>query len=296
MPNAPLFADIELGRRIESGWVWTAVESARVYGENQTEREVAAERIGLGGATYFGPGSPLSQAMGFGLDGPVGDDLLDRLEGFYDQRGNATSIEVASLADPAFLPKLSARGYRIAEQTHMLARSLVDPTPTQPGERDEKAAAIVVERVGGPERLDAWSRVVLGGFFEGEGAPPPEIAEVMTALISAPGSSAWLASLHDGGASIPAAGASLLVHGGVGLLAGDATLPRYRGRGAQASLILARLSAAIEAGCDLAAVCVNPGSASQRNYERLGFRLIHARTLMVRDPSPNARASSTSPP
>lgn len=288
MENDPTFADAELVRRIESGWVWTAVESALAYARGRPERGVAVERIGRGGATYYGPGSPLSQAQGIGLDGPVADEVLDQLEAFYDRRKNATSIEVASLADPSFLPKLSARGYRIAEQTHMLARSLVHPASHFPRDADTAISTINAERVNGSEQLKAWSNVVLRGFFDEEGSPPIELAEVMTALTSAPGSSAWLATIDEGGAPIPAAGASLLVHGRLGLFAGDATLPRYRGRGAQTRLILARLSASIAADCDLAAVCVNPGSASQRNYERHGFRLVHARTLMVRDPSPHA--------
>lgn len=281
MWNESSFADLELVRRIETGWTWTGVESALAFGRNRPDRDVAVERIGRGAATYYGPGSPLSQAQGFGLDGPVGDDVLDRLEAFYDHRRNATNIEVASLADPAFLPRLSARGYRVAEQTHMLARRLDGAVTTA-------ATAILVERVGGAERLEEWSRVVLRGFFEDEEDPPQEISEVMTALTSAPGSSGWLATIDHEGVATPAAGASLLIHDGLGLFAGDATLPRFRGQGAQAALILARMAASIEADCRLAVVCVNPGSASQRNYERQGFRLVHARTLMVRDPSPKS--------
>jgi hypothetical protein len=34
---------------------------------------------------------------------------------------------------------------------------------------------------------------------------------------------------------------------------------------------------AVSRGCDLAMVCIEPGSASQRNAERQGFRIAYTR-------------------
>jgi hypothetical protein len=64
----------------------------------------------------------------------------------------------------------------------------------------------------------------------------------------------------------------------VALFAGAATIPGARNRGAQRALLDARMRHAFHAGCDLAMMCAAPGSASQRNAERLGFRIAYTRT------------------
>jgi GNAT superfamily N-acetyltransferase len=80
-----------------------------------------------------------------------------------------------------------------------------------------------------------------------------------------------------------AGGAATNYHEGAAALCGDATLPRFRGRGVQTALIARRLRDAREAGCDLAIACVIPGSGSHRNYERLGFRLAYMRVNVMRN-------------
>ena len=54
----------------------------------------------------------------------------------------------------------------------------------------------------------------------------------------------------------------------------------HRNLGMQHALIAARLAAALAAGCDLAVVHTEPGSPSQRNVERLGFRLAYTKVTM----------------
>ncbi len=67
------------------------------------------------------------------------------------------------------------------------------------------------------------------------------------------------------------------IHEGVALLAGASTVPEARRRGAQLALLDARLAYAAERGCDIAMMCAQPGSASQRNAERQGFRIAYTR-------------------
>lgn len=59
----------------------------------------------------------------------------------------------------------------------------------------------------------------------------------------------------------------------------------FRGRGVQTALLHHRLALAAAAGCDLATVQTQPGSASQRNVERQGFRLAYTKATLVRDPA-----------
>jgi GNAT superfamily N-acetyltransferase len=71
----------------------------------------------------------------------------------------------------------------------------------------------------------------------------------------------------------PIATGSMSSHGGVLLLSGASTLPHARGRGAQRALLGARLRYGHQLGCDLATMGASPGSTSQHNAERQGFRV-----------------------
>jgi hypothetical protein len=71
--------------------------------------------------------------------------------------------------------------------------------------------------------------------------------------------------------------ASLVIANGVGLLAGSSTIAEWRRRGAQRALLECRLQCATQAGCDLAMICAEPGSSSQRNAERAGFQIAYTR-------------------
>ena len=73
------------------------------------------------------------------------------------------------------------------------------------------------------------------------------------------------------------AAAAVSLHDGVALLAGASTIPTARRQGAQLALLETRLRYAAAEGCDLAMICAQPGSASQRNAERQGFRIAYTR-------------------
>ena len=68
-----------------------------------------------------------------------------------------------------------------------------------------------------------------------------------------------------------------MIHEGVALLAGASTIPSARNRGAQRALLEARLRHAASQGCDLAMMGASPGSTSQKNAERQGFRIAYTR-------------------
>ena len=64
---------------------------------------------------------------------------------------------------------------------------------------------------------------------------------------------------------------------------GAGTLAEFRGRGLQTALLRARLAAAAEAGCEYAVVVTQGGTASQRNCERLGFRVAYSKVTAIKD-------------
>jgi len=101
------------------------------------------------------------------------------------------------------------------------------------------------------------------------------------AAVAIPGRS-FLTAFVDGK---QAGTGELRITDGVGWLSADTTLPRFRGRGVQQSLQRARLAMAREAGCDLAVTESAPGSGSQRNMERLGFRVVYTRVDAAAPPA-----------
>ncbi|MEI9813544.1 MAG: hypothetical protein WDO18_13260 [Acidobacteriota bacterium] len=83
-------------------------------------------------------------------------------------------------------------------------------------------------------------------------------------------------------AGMPGAAGSLWIHGGIGLLAGSATITQMRRKGLHAALLAERLRYAAANGCDLAMMVAEAGSESQRNAERKGFRIAYTRTKWMR--------------
>lgn len=72
---------------------------------------------------------------------------------------------------------------------------------------------------------------------------------------------------------VPVAMAVLAVCDGLGYLANAATLPEFRGRGAQSALIARRIADAEAEGCELVVSQCVPGGTSHRNLHRAGLRV-----------------------
>jgi hypothetical protein len=176
---------------------------------------------------------------------------------------------------------LSRRGYRAVEQTHVLVRPI---GPNEPKEmsrslRDERAEAAALGVTVAPVRPDevvTWAESVLRCFFDDPAEVPGSLLEGAIAMASIPAVSGWLARV-DGRI---AGGGALVMHNALALICGDGTLSEFRTQGVQTALLRARLDRARRAGCDLAVICTQPGSSSQRNAERQGFQVVYARTLM----------------
>jgi len=77
--------------------------------------------------------------------------------------------------------------------------------------------------------------------------------------------------------SPPGQHAMTAIGGDVALLAGAATIPSARRQGAQLALLEERLRYAATHGCTVAMMVSLPGSGSQRNAERHGFRIAYTR-------------------
>src|SRR4029077_19122462 len=75
----------------------------------------AVERIAGGFAIYCGAGSPVTQAVGLGLEGADSEEEFDRLEDFYRSRKEPVRVETCPLADASLVRHFGERGYRVTE-------------------------------------------------------------------------------------------------------------------------------------------------------------------------------------
>src|SRR5262249_33433910 len=149
-----------------------------------------------------------------GMNGPIKEDELARMERFFKERETSTQIEVASLADPSLLPALCRRGYTIAEQTHCLVLEGRDwPSPAPGGSSALWPGDVAVVRVE-QDGLEAWVDILLNCFFEPPEVAPPTLREGALSMVQVPGVTAWTAKI--GGQ--PAGGGSLVIHDGLALI------------------------------------------------------------------------------
>lgn len=262
----PLRTDLALSQRLEGAEAHAniAFVEARALvrpDSGATWREVAGTR-----AMFDGVGSPITQTFGLGLFAPAAEGDLASIERFFGERGSAVYHEVSPIADPALLAMLPARGYRPIELSTVLWLPL--------GAHAVPAAAAGTPRTWHitPGEESLWASTAAAGWSD-----TPGLEEFMLdfgAVTSrARGVHCFLAGLE--GEVVGAA--AFARHEGVAVLAGASTRPEWRRRGAQGALLDARLRYAVEQGCDLAMVVAQPGSTSQLNAERHGFRIAYTR-------------------
>ncbi|HMD41294.1 MAG TPA: GNAT family N-acetyltransferase [Candidatus Acidoferrum sp.] len=266
-----LALDLELARRIELAEAQAAVECAEALERFRTGSGAAVRRVAGGFAVYCGKNSPITQAVGMGLDGPVSGEEFDRLEEFYRSREETVRVETSPLVDPSFIEHFGQRGYRVTEFSNVMARPVSeDETCPEPPE------GVTVEKVG-KDQIDLWTLTVSQGFAD-KFPVSQELLEVMKMFAFGPKTECYLARV-DGKI---AGGGTLALHDGVAGLFGASTLPVARKRGVQTALLQRRLARASQAGSDLAVSLAQPGSVSQRNIVRQGFRVLYTRVKFER--------------
>jgi GNAT superfamily N-acetyltransferase len=266
------FVDLNLARRLEMAEANAGKECAKALQRMQPDFPVAVEEIGGGIAVFAGVDSPVTQAIGVGLNGSVTDEELDRLEEFFRSRGTPAAIELCPLVEMSLYERFAKREFRLLEVSNVLFRDV---------HVAEKFATVVsdgvVVRAATDDEAKLWTRTVAQGFAEHFPVTEPML-EVMEGFFHRESACSLLA-LVDGEA---AGGAAVSAREGVCGLFGASTLPAFRRRGVQSALLVARLAWALERGCDVACSIAQPASISHRNIERFGFRVAYTRTKLIR--------------
>lgn len=262
-----IFSDIGLARRLEraEGHAGSRYVEARA----RVSPASGAEWIEVAGvyAMYDGARSPITQTFGLGIFQPATEPDLNRLEAFFRDRGAPVLHEVSPLADKSLWPLLNARGYKPVEFSSVLYLPIGKRLPVAPPRNEKIRVRVVTEK-----DHEIWAQTAVEGWrglVEFDDLML-DLARVVLATEDAP----RLLAEMDGK---PIAAAALNLHNGVALFGGSCTLPEARKQGAQRALLESRLRHAADSGCDLAMMCAEPGSSSQRNAERQGFRIAYTR-------------------
>jgi GNAT superfamily N-acetyltransferase len=272
MASFEYFSDLELARRLERA----EAESCARFVEARARAfpESGAAWIDVAGtyAMYDGASSPVTQTFGLGLFETATVPDLEKIESFFEDRGAPVIHEVSPLAGIPIFALLNQRRYQPVELSSVMYRPLGCST----GSSSQAGKSVHVRVISGDEH-DVWLQTAAKGWSE--------IADLADFIggsdrvwTGRENTVSFLAEL-DGQ---PIAADALCITAGVAVLAGACTIPEARKRGAQLALLDARLGYAASHGCDIALLCAAPGSASQRNGERHGFRIAYTRTKWQR--------------
>ncbi len=262
-------SDLALAQRLERTEARGNADSIEARAAMNPESGAAWIEIAGAYAMYDSPDSPITQTFGLGMFQPVTPSDMLALEKFFEDRGAPVCHEVSPLAGPSVLEALNAGGYHPIEFTSVMHRPIGEGM-SLPASRNENLTVRTI--AASKDEKELWARTSAKGWSEAI-----EFADLiydlgMLMATKSPDLS-FLAELNGE----PIATGAMSICEGVALLAGASTLPEARNQGAQAALLQARLRAAIERGCDTAMMCAAPGSASQRNAERQGFRIAYTR-------------------
>ena len=269
------FVDLALARRLEMAQAWRGVRGARAHQELHPTLPIQVEPLAGGYLIYTGDGMPINRAVGLGVHGPVTPADLDLAEQFYRRRNLPPRVDACPLADASLLELLALRGYRLEKFYSVLFYPLSEPALSELGAPESAPAGIQVSQAG-PEDAELWLKTVAQGFEETD-IPTQTTLDILAPNFYTSHAACFFAWI-DGQ---PAGGGGMYVHEGVAELGGASTRPEFRRRGVQTALLHARLAAAREQGCDLAMAMTSPGSASQRNIERVGFQLAYTKATMI---------------
>jgi GNAT superfamily N-acetyltransferase len=267
------FVDKAFARRLEAAEEMPQVHYAGLYQKLRPEINAAAEPISGGHMIFAGVGSLIGRAVGMGFAGPVSTADLDRLEEFYRSRGAPSQLDLCPLSDATLLELVKEREYGLLELNNVLYRRLEETEDMGP------APAGIRIRPGRKEEAEIFSGILERSFFP-NGDAPGDFAAMVTPIFQMEGALLFVAEAEG---KTVACGAGLLIpeHKVVALF-GAGTVPEFRGRGLQTTLLRLRMQVAAQAGCEVAVIVTQGGSTSQRNAERLGFRVAYSKATVIK--------------
>lgn len=255
-------------QRLELHEAWSSAEHARTQAELYPNTRAGSISVGGGVAVFCGRKSPLSEVHGLGMSRPVTSTDLDMMERFYHEHEIGVRVRLCPFADVSLRRLLDERGYTARESMNVYMRTIETV--------EERPASLPGFEVGTatPEQARLWFESQNAG---GDWAEPDGITFMVIRSALKAGTRLFLV-WHEGQL---VSGGALEMHAGVASLMAADTLPAFRQRGLHGLLVQARLTAARQAGCDMAVVHTSPGAPSEGNVRRAGFELAYTVQTMV---------------
>jgi GNAT superfamily N-acetyltransferase len=275
--HPPLHATADLARRVERAEIDFCAAASVTDGRSGA----ASLEVGGGRALYSAPDSPLNKMLGLGLAADVSEADLDAIEAFYRVHHAPARVELCPLVPTDLPSRLASRGYVLQGFENELARRLPLAREEAATFDAEVSSTIRVERTLADED-ERWVRAVAEGFAAPEPhaqAVSPDAVDHLVSIMRPFTHDSIERYLAWAGGAIAGGGATFLCEGVLGIF-GTATVPRFRRQGVQTALVVQALK---DGGSrsDVAIATTEPGSASQRTFERLGFRVIYTRAILV---------------
>jgi GNAT superfamily N-acetyltransferase len=265
-------------RRMEAAEEYGALRYAQAVQVLNPEWNSTWEEFHGGHIVFVARRSMVGRAHGLGFAGPITPQDIEYIEKFYFDREYHAQVDVCPYAHPSLFESLNQRRFQVAEFNQTLARWI------QPQEQFESLEHFAKPSIEGLEiravrsgEAPAWSRM-LAHVFMGEHAPQFEKFFEPWASGAHP---LTLAAFANGKMIAGCGGLIVPEHKMAGFF-GAATLPEYRRRGLQSAFMQERLRITQQAGCDLAVTLTMPGTTSQRNVERAGFRTAYTKVVVTK--------------
>jgi GNAT superfamily N-acetyltransferase len=273
-----LQATLALAQRVER----TEIDFCAVGAGVGLPGGAASIEVGGGRGVCGQPGSPMNKVLGLGLGAPVTDEDLDALELFYDERECPIQIELCPLVSMDLVARLQTRGYVLKGFENELACELPQDAHAAPATHE-----LHVEVLTGDQDQEEFLRATVEGFAVPDwGSSPAEgpaadivdtIGRAMRQFIH-PDIVRYLVRINGEPAG---AAASVITNGVLGIF-GTGTRPQFRRRGVQSAIVAKALECA-SGRADLAIATTEPGSISQRTFERFGFQVLYTRAILLRN-------------
>ncbi|HAT6955478.1 TPA: GNAT family N-acetyltransferase [Legionella pneumophila] len=253
----------ELTARMESCIKQSHIEVTKQYPQGRVLE------INGGAACFSGFDSFLSQVVGWGFKTEPNQYKaeIEAIESFYKSIGHhRVDIELCPFVGNHLINFLGQRGYCITELNNVSVLDLKN-YHLIPNSEDDVFTVREVKQF----ELEEWAkRVAIGfGFLEAQ--------EQFYKYANAKGVLAFAA--YDHGNLV--AGATIAIHGDVCDLGVTSTLPVYRGKGLQKKLLSTRLNLAKQYGLEFATVTTQPGTVSDLNVQKAGFRCAYTRIKLT---------------
>ena len=265
-----------LARRLEIAETRIEADAAAAWYAAHPDGGGAVVEHGDMRVMHGAPPDRVTRVFGIGLgDDPQAEALDEAIEGARRRDHRKVTVEWNPYAHEGLIPAFEARAMAVQEFTNTYVRTLdEDVAPA----RRPLPAPLRIERLdpADPAAVEAGARAWVIGVLGRE--PPAYLVHIGMIAMSHPSRATFVATDEGRVVGVGTVGVS----GGVAFLGMTSTLASHRGRGIQSHLLRARLEHARREGADIATMGSDPGTISQRNIERAGFRCVYTKLIMKR--------------